>query len=84
MSSHTETIYVPLLNEGTDVWRPVLAFRRADELFEIASKNDDPEDEVWGFSSGSLVRCEPRQLSGGVRLVAIELHSPCTPRVVQS
>lgn len=84
MSSHTETIYVPLLNEGTDVWRPVLAFRRSDDLFEIASKNDDPEDEVWGFGSGSLVRCESRQLAGGARLVAVELHSPRTPRAAQS
>ena len=84
MSSHTETIYVPLLNEGADALRPVLAFRRADDLFEIASKNDDPEDEVWGFSSESLVRCEARQLAGGARLVAVELHSPRTPRMVQS
>ncbi|MGC4029015.1 MAG: hypothetical protein QM696_09105 [Steroidobacteraceae bacterium] len=53
----TETIYVRLLNEGVDVWRPVQALRRAGGVFLIVSKNDDPELEDWEFPSGSLVRC---------------------------
>ena len=84
MSSHTETIYVALLNEGVEVWRPVLAYRRANDLFQIASKNDDPEDEEWEFSSGSLVRCETKQLSGGPCLVAVELRLPSGPHIVPS
>jgi len=84
MSAQTETTSAALLAEGTDVWRPVAAARRADGLFEIVSRNDDPESEAWEFPSGSLVRCELRQLSGGPRLVALGLEPPRTPRRVQS
>jgi hypothetical protein len=68
----TETIFVALLNEGTDAWRPVQAVRRAGGAFLIVSKNDDPELEEWQFPSGSLVRCVVRKLSGGDHLVALE------------
>ena len=78
----TETIYVALLAEGTDVWRPVQAERRAGGLFQIVSKNDDPELETWEFSSGSLVRCEEKRLSGGLRLVAVELVPSPSLKVV--
>jgi hypothetical protein len=71
-----ETIYVALLDEGVDVWRPVQASRRAGDVFEIVSKNDDPETESWEFPSGSLVRCIERSLSGGSHLVAVELVPP--------
>jgi hypothetical protein len=67
----TETIYVALLDEGTDVWRPVQAKRQQDGSYVIVSQNDDPSDEKWQFPYGSVVWCEPRELSGGVRLVAI-------------
>lgn len=72
MLPHTETIYIALLGLGDNVYRPVLAFKRAHDLFEIASKNDDPEGEVWEFSSGSLVRCVERMLASGPCLVAVE------------
>jgi len=68
-----ETIYVALIGRGADAWRPVQAMRRADDTFLIISKNDDPEDEAWQFSSGSLVRCDQRLLSGAMQLVAVEL-----------
>lgn len=79
----TETLYVALLNHGADAWRPVVAARRGDGVFEILSRNDDPEDEVWEFSTGSLVRCESRQLPEGTRLVAVERVAPRAPRVVK-
>lgn len=71
-SDVTETIYVALLDEGTEVWRPVQAVRRADDTYHITSKNDDPELEQWEFPSGSVVRCGTRRLSDGDRLVGIE------------
>jgi hypothetical protein len=77
-----ETIYVALLDQETEAWRPVLAQRRADDTYLIVSKNDDPEQEMWQFSSGSLVRCEPRELAEGVRLVAVESVRPVGLRVV--
>ena len=66
-----ETIYVALLGEHSGSWRPVLAERRAGDTFMIISKNDDPEQELWQFPSGSLVRCEARELAEGMRLVAV-------------
>src|SRR3546814_18215049 len=64
----TTTIYVALLDEGTDVWRPVQAAQRTDGSYIILSTNGDPEDEKWQFPSGSLVQCEPNTLSGGNQL----------------
>ena len=72
----SETIYVALIDEGTDAWRPVQALRRGEDAFLIVSMNDDPETESWEFSSGSLVRCEMRQLSVGECLVAVERVAP--------
>jgi hypothetical protein len=77
-----ETIYVALLGQETEAWRPVLAQQRADDTYLIVSKNDDPEEEMWQFSSGSLVRCEARELAEGVRLVAVESVGPVGLRVV--
>ncbi len=67
-------IYVYLLNEGTDVWRPVQARSLGNHLFRITSENDDPEDEEWQFLTGDTVRCEVRMLSNSEpheRLVAV-------------
>jgi hypothetical protein len=54
-----ETIYVELLDEGVEVWRPVEAERRHDGLYRILSRPHD-ETEAWMFSSrlGGAVRGE--------------------------
>ena len=67
-----ERIYIYLLNEGTDCWRPVDAERVNSDSFKIISVNPDPEDEDWQFQTGSIVRCEERELSVGRVLVAVE------------
>jgi hypothetical protein len=82
VSSATETIYVALMDAGADAWHPVVAVPRAGDLFLILSKNDDPEAEHWQFSSGSLVRCEPRLIGGNEQLVAVELIRPQAPRSI--
>ena len=70
------TIYVFLLDEGTDVWRPIEAIPVGDGVYRIVSENPDPEAEHWQFSTGDLVRCELKSLSEGSdyqnRLVAVE------------
>lgn len=66
-----ETIFVALLDEDVDVWRPVLAERRAHGAYLIASRNTPPDEEVWEFLPGSLVRCERRELSERACLVAV-------------
>ena len=58
-----ETIYIYLLNEGTDVWRPVKAFQVKENIYKISSVNTDPEDEIWQFNKGDFVRCEFKPLS---------------------
>ena len=67
----TTTIYVKLMDEGTDVWRPVDAKKVSDDLFRLVGKND--ESEMWEFPSGSIVRVEKRTLSSGSEVVAVEV-----------
>ena len=49
-------IYVELLEEGTPCWRPVEAEHLGSELYRIVGEK--PEDEVWAFSVGDVVRCK--------------------------
>jgi len=74
MNRKTE-IYMCLLDEGTDVWRPVQALDLGNDLFRIVSENPDPEDEHWQFSTGDMVRCKSRFLADSkvhMCLVAVE------------
>ena len=57
-------LYVKLLNDGTDVWRPVAAEVVGNDLFRITG--DHHEEEEWEFGSGAVVRCEERRFSDGV------------------
>ncbi|RYZ63210.1 MAG: hypothetical protein EOP08_11305 [Proteobacteria bacterium] len=59
------------------------ALKRGEGLFQILSRNDDPESEPWQFSSGSLVRCEVREWDGHPHWVAVELEAPRAPRPVR-
>lgn len=76
------TIYVELFGEGTPVWRPVPAKRLSSGLFEILVESQIPAGEQWAFFPGAVVRCEERQLSGELSLVAIEAdtHAVLTSR----
>jgi len=63
-------VFVRLLDEGVDVWRPVEADLVADGTFRLASM-DPPPDESWEFPPGAIVRCELKCLSVGLSWVAI-------------
>ena len=66
-----ETIYVRLLGEGTEVYRPVPAKRLYASVFLIEGKDiHDPEDEEWEFLPGARVFAVTRNLGGGSVLVA--------------
>jgi len=70
----TETIYIYLLDEGTDVWRPVEAENLGNNRYRIISSNNDPEDEKWEFQTGDIVSCERKILgdsASSVDLVAV-------------
>ena len=68
------TIYVALLDEGTNVWRLVPAETVGPNLYRIAP--DAPynrADERWQFEPGEQVRCERRTLADGAQtMVAVE------------
>jgi len=71
--SPRERIYVRLLDEGVDVWRPVDATRVGTNLFSVvAGQPYDREAERWEFEPGAIVRCFVRDLEGGAALVARE------------
>ena len=75
-------IYVYLLDEGTDVWRPVEAIHLNDDIYQIVSEKLDP-NELWAFKTGDTVRCELKALTDSKPkkyLVAVEkaggYHNP--------
>ncbi len=68
-----ETIYMFLLDEGVDVWRPVQARHLGTDQYEIVSTNPSDSTEQWEFTTGDVVRCKLRRLSDGEELVAYEL-----------
>ena len=61
-------IYVSLLNEGINVWRPVSAEFISDNLYQILG--EVPEGEEWQFQPGEIVECKEAELSESKRLVA--------------
>lgn len=71
----SDQIYVALLDEGVEVWRPVAAEQNPDASYRILDPGDyDPSVETWQFPPGSVVVCEPRQTSAGSVLAAARLR----------
>lgn len=69
-------VYVQLLDEGVIVFRPTQAeFLSPDTARLVAPEDYDPECEDWEFKPGSFVRVEPRHISEGQVLVAVEIVS---------
>lgn len=62
------TIYMPLLGEGIDVYRPVEAMK-IDDLGYMVTEPMPPEEE-WAFPPGHILTCEERELADGRKLVA--------------
>jgi hypothetical protein len=64
-------LYVRLLDEGVEVWRPVRGIHWADDVYRILS--EPREGERWEFASGTAVRCRPQTFPDGEeQLVAFE------------
>ncbi len=67
-----ETIFVRLLDEGTDVVKPTPALPLGDGSFQLLPTSDyDPETETWEFLPGSKVQLERTVRSGGSILLAV-------------
>lgn len=72
-----KNVYVRLLNEGVEVFRPVPAKIVAPGVYVLEQPTSyDPEDECWEFKPGSRVVVEDRMLEGEMALVAARLHEP--------
>ena len=78
MSVHQDTgtealVYVRLLDEGTDVWRPARATALSDGSFRLLQPNGyDPNAERWEFPPSTKVRCVTRKFADGYEgLVAV-------------
>ncbi len=56
-------IYMPLVAEGTDCWRPVRAVRVTEDVFEVIDQI--APDESWKFAPSSRVRCRRRVFTSG-------------------
>ena len=67
------TIYVRLLGEGTEVYRPVSAVRDDGMYYLIAPDGYDANDECWEFPPGSKVLCRETLVGGKVVCVASQL-----------
>ena len=63
-------IYVKLLDEGTDVWRPVDAEEVSEQIYRLVGTHDD---EKWEFETGSSIRVEEHQFQTGSGLVAVAI-----------
>jgi hypothetical protein len=57
------TIYMPLLNEGTAVWRLVAAERLNQDTFRVTGPM--PDDEQWAFAPGSVVTVAAQLFADG-------------------
>jgi hypothetical protein len=58
-TDNTVKIYIPLLEEGTDTWRPTQAISLGKDLYKVLPTPDyNPRSELWEFLPGSTVRCE--------------------------
>ncbi len=70
-NTETEVIYIPLLNEGTCVFRPAGGLRLGKSIYRVlATEEYDPEDEEWEFPPETVVRCETEFRNGEKLLVA--------------
>jgi hypothetical protein len=75
--SSVAQIYIALLDEGVDVWRPVQAECLSGNTYRIVSQPYDRSIESWQFEPGDVVLCEMIESSEGRILAATRRVDPC-------
>jgi len=71
MKMPTTVVYVALLDERVDCWRPVTAEALGDSRYRFTGSV--PEEEVWIFQPGEIVVCHDRTFQNGAKsLVAFK------------
>lgn len=72
----TKMIYIPLLDEGTDVSRPTTGINVGGDFYEVLPTPDyDPDIETWQFLPGSIVLVVSTVTSAGDVFMARRLRS---------
>ncbi len=67
-------VYVKLLNEGTEVWRPASAISIGNGCYKLTGTDIfDPEDEEWEFLPGNHVKTITKESEGKLILIASSL-----------
>lgn len=66
-----QIIYVRLLNEGTEVFRPVLSQELRPMVFVLGADEYDPDDEEWEYPPGTLVCVEVHQFEDGLQRLVV-------------
>ena len=70
----TDQIFVKLLDEGLNVYRPIQAEKVANDIYRIPPNLDPGQlGEEWEFPRGATVVCRPRDTSDGKILAAVRL-----------
>lgn len=78
-STEKRTIFIPLLNEGTTVFRPTVGMHLRGNVFEVLPTDGyDPEDEEWEFPPGTVVFCE-KEVRDGEELYVARGRAESTP-----
>jgi hypothetical protein len=68
-----EVIYMPLVDQGVECWRPVHAGHLRDDIYEV-EVDEEPYGEHWAFPPRAHVRCREHVFSDGHRgLLAFEM-----------
>ena len=71
MNTNTLTVYVRLLDEGTEVLRPVLAALISGNEYQLLEDQDyDQDDEEWEFPPGTRVICDYKTILDKISIVA--------------
>ena len=69
----TIEVFVQLLNEGTEVYRPTKGVLLAPDVVRLLeTPGYDPELEEWEFAPGSAVGCVLERRCSGLVLIARE------------
>lgn len=69
----TTEIFVSLLGEGVDVWRPIQAEQVKGNIYRIVDQPYDRQVESWQFEPGDTVVCDLIDSSEGTILAAVRL-----------
>lgn len=59
------TIFVGLMDEGVEVWRPVQARPLDHGHFRIIGVDADTSEETWQFPVGAIVKCVNKKFADG-------------------